>query len=133
EGAVLGLSGSVGDMSRYGINVLWERMPTFFPLIQRVRDAPFFPYTSLFRSGRATGPVPRARGYAPAPARFPGTRAGAGAYPRALVRKSTRLNSRQMATSYVVFCLKKTRNLRVIPSGSCVEITLCLSRLRVYP
>src|SRR5207249_10992586 len=91
--------------------------------------APRFPYTTLFRSARATaertgvpaalqamrlvleaGPGPRAPG--------PGSlteivrRLGAMGYdrvPTVTDRKSTRLNSSHVSISYAVFCLKKKK------------------------
>src|SRR5690349_23592192 len=78
----------------------------FFLIIPRRPRSTLFPYTTLFRSGRDRGgvrlpglggargpPLPRDGGR-PVPA------LGAD-------RKSTRLNSSHVETSYAVFCLKK--------------------------
>src|SRR5690349_23127777 len=64
-----------------------------------------FPYTTLFRSRAAS----RSREQAPAP----GARTTPHRSPRAPGagdRKSTRLNSSHVETSYAVFCLKKKNN-----------------------
>src|SRR6266480_957057 len=69
----------------------------FFLMIRRPPRSTLFPYTTLFRS-RGTSPRPDAQ-----------ARAGAAG---ALVpgdRKSTRLNSSHMSSSYAVFCLKKKK------------------------
>src|SRR2546430_16847677 len=68
----------------------------FFLMIRRPPRSTLFPYTTLFRSvaplgnglGRSS-PLPRDN------------------KPRALDRKSTRLNSSHSQISYAVFCLKK--------------------------
>src|SRR5438552_7090980 len=83
-----------------------------------------FPYTTLFRSGRAVGPgrglgVPRRhRGgglrprhpAAPRPARTgPAGHRGGDGRGGQRDRKSTRLNSSHQIISYAVFCLKKKK------------------------
>src|SRR5215469_17252084 len=72
-------------------------------MIPRPPRSTLFPYTTLFRSGAR----PRRRDAcgARAPRRGPG---------RARDRKSTRLNSSHVATSYAVFCLKKKTILGTI-------------------
>src|SRR5437870_13539686 len=67
----------------------------FFLMIRRPPRSTLFPYTTLFRSGRAH------RRRAPSPRRRRRVR------PRLRDRKSTRLNSSHVAISYAVFCLKK--------------------------
>src|SRR6478672_4438003 len=65
-----------------------------------------FPYTTLFRSPRRTGPAAPGRGpVRPVPAR---TRRGD--------RKSTRLNSSHDQNSYAVFCLKKKKPIWRLPN-----------------
>src|SRR5207253_3675222 len=70
-------------------------------MIRRPPRSTLFPYTTLFRSpgyeGESRGP----------------RRGGRGAHfrrPDPEDRKSTRLNSSHVATSYAVFCLKKKRS-----------------------
>src|SRR6266508_4832139 len=65
----------------------------FFLMIRRPPRSTLFPYTTLFRSRRH--PLPRAR------------RGGERGDGRPRDRKSTRLNSSHVASSYAVFCLKK--------------------------
>src|SRR2546426_1724890 len=75
-------------------------------MIRRPPRSTLFPYTTLFRSARRTGPVdvvttPAAR---PLIETHPGVR-------RAIPdRKSTRLNSSHLVISYAVFCLKKKKH-----------------------
>src|SRR5216683_599677 len=75
-------------------------------MIRRPPRSTLFPYTTLFRSRRATahGPAP-----GPRPAGRPACRT---ARPRTRIRrdrKSTRLNSSHDQISYAVFCLKKQK------------------------
>src|SRR2546430_7036105 len=86
-------------------------------MIRRPPRSTLFPYTTLFRSGRARPP----RGEAPhederhALGRDrldddrPGAEAREGEHD-AEDRKSTRLNSSHSQISYAVFCLKKKKN-----------------------
>src|SRR3712207_8919017 len=90
-------------------------------MIRRPPRSTLFPYTTLFRSGRGRGDVPRRPGgggaerrhlldaAAPVHQGVDVRRAGAG--PRRGGppgdRKSTRLNSSHANISYAVFCLKK--------------------------
>src|SRR5690606_41434549 len=90
---------------------LLRRLRSLFPRARRPPRATLFPYTTLFRS--------HDRGLAP------GGRLGSAqaAHPRRLPlegpveladlhrgdRKSTRLNSSHVKTSYAVFCLKKKK------------------------
>src|SRR6266850_3315029 len=67
----------------------------FFLMIRRPPRSTLFPYTTLFRPGRATGRRQRPR------------RAGRGVLHALPDRKSTRLNSSHLVISYAVFCLKK--------------------------
>src|SRR5690349_22930859 len=83
-------------------------------MTRRPPSSPLFPYTTLFRSGRA-----RRSGGDPAL----GHRQQRGALARAAQeavrgpggrmadRKSTRLNSSHVEISYAVFCLKKKKGL----------------------
>src|SRR3712207_7638766 len=99
----------------------------FFLMIRRPPRSTLFPYTTLFRSGRAAvrrhdgrGRLVRRRGrraaLAPggggvrrgrrAACSGPARRAGEGGD-----RKSTRLNSSHANISYAVFCLKKKKKI----------------------
>src|SRR3712207_8854425 len=95
-------------------------MISFFLMIRRPPRSTLFPYTTLFRSHDADDaarrlhpprvtsrgsdhPEPRAPGRV---ARAPCPPAGP-LVPRAVDRKSTRLNSSHANISYAVFCLKK--------------------------
>src|SRR5262245_64319635 len=78
-------------------------------MIRRPPRSTLFPYTTLFRSGGISPDLPRRR---PRGRRL--DRGGARLLPeflepepRALDRKSTRLNSSHLGISYAVFCLKK--------------------------
>src|SRR5215469_17250931 len=74
----------------------------FFLMIRRPPRSTLFPYTTLFRSPRLTfNPRPGSRGPSSSP-RLAGSASGD--------RKSTRLNSSHVETSYAVFCLKKKKN-----------------------
>src|SRR6266480_6534951 len=79
----------------------------FFLMIRRPPRSTLFPYTTLFRSAR--GP-PRRR-VRPQPRL--GRRDGPAHRLRA-DRKSTRLNSSHMSSSYAVFCLKKKKKKSAI-------------------
>src|SRR5437764_6839046 len=68
-------------------------------MIRRPPRSTLFPYTTLFRSIQAVDRVVAGR---------PDRRAREGS-PRALDRKSTRLNSSHRCISYAVFCLKKKK------------------------
>src|SRR5215475_15290953 len=74
----------------------------FFLMIRRPPRSTLFPYTTLFRSGRAAAPRSAGRCTAPSPRPYrPGGRRPD--------RKSTRLNSSHVKISYAVFCLKKKK------------------------
>src|SRR6266581_2363889 len=75
-------------------------------MIRRPPRSTLFPYTTLFRSGRAPWALPSA-GWPTAVGRAPGL---------AVDRKSTRLNSSHPSISYAVFCLKKKMLERVLGS-----------------
>src|SRR5215216_7682590 len=79
----------------------------FFLMIRRPPRSTLFPYTTLFRSSsRGLG----VRQHRP----------DAGAVPadgRDEDRKSTRLNSSHQIISYAVFCLKKKKKTRPMPSS----------------
>src|SRR3712207_7136573 len=83
-------------------------------MIRRPPRSTLFPYTTLFRSGRAT----IAEGYADGrlAVDFEQRRVVAGDRELALTpdRKSTRLNSSHANISYAVFCLKKKKKHLVI-------------------
>src|SRR5438552_12849324 len=82
-------------------------------MLRRPPRSTLFPYTTLFRSGRADVPVVpdarsgrlRDRGRGQSRHRRPGR-----ALQEAQDRKSTRLNSSHQIISYAVFCLKKKNN-----------------------
>src|SRR3712207_7307665 len=98
-------------------------------MIRRPPRSTLFPYTTLFRSGRAgaggsrRGSLGRGRARRGWVARHPklvqrsrvrqtpagGPRGGSGGQERA-DRKSTRLNSSHAHISYAVFCFKKKKN-----------------------
>src|SRR6267142_1815920 len=72
----------------------------FFLMIRRPPRSTLFPYTTLFRSARCLSAGSPAQQPAPRPHRAAAARSD---------RKSTRLNSSHMSTSYAVFCLKKKK------------------------
>src|SRR5436305_4176673 len=96
-------------------------MRLFPSVLRRPPSSRLFPYTTLFRSGRAEGALPLPRGPVPGAVRPlrpvprdrprrvlpPGRLLGVevGLHPED--RKSTRLNSSHVRISYAVFCLKK--------------------------
>src|SRR3712207_7590628 len=81
-------------------------------MIRRPPRSTLFPYTTLFRSARPAGDVALLR-HGPYARVGDGARrhhqgaAGGGLRPRALDRKSTRLNSSHAHISHAVFCLEK--------------------------
>src|SRR2546427_12697565 len=92
----------------------------FFLMIRRPPRSTLFPYTTLFRSGRARRTLPRhvrrpSRPHATStPPRRRRRRNEIGhrrrRSPSRRDRKSTRLNSSHSQISYAVFCLKKKKN-----------------------
>src|SRR5256885_6927403 len=75
-------------------------------MIRRPPRSTLFPYTTLFRSGRAgagppQGPLTHHEG---SRSRFEGASGD---------RKSTRLNSSHLVISYAVFCLKKKITFKI--------------------
>src|SRR3989442_8267515 len=79
----------------------------FFLMIRRPPRSTLFPYTTLFRSVLD----PRTGTALVSPLRSPQTCAGRRSAAEFLQdRKSTRLNSSHVRTSYAVFCLKKNRD-----------------------
>src|SRR6266571_2577544 len=72
-------------------------------MIRRPPRSTLFPYTTLFRSGSA-------------PPRPPTCAALRSRSRPASDRKSTRLNSSHMSSSYAVFCLKKKKETRRKPA-----------------
>src|SRR5215813_15157463 len=82
--------------SLFGLTLL---LLFFFLMIRRAPRSTLFPYTTLFRS-RARS---RRRAWPARPCR-----AGRARCPRD--RKSTRLNSSHVRTSYAAFCLKKKKD-----------------------
>src|SRR2546426_8301369 len=101
----------------------------FFLMIRRPPRSTLFPYTTLFRSLRAAGLLPRqlVRAGAEHGDRV-GVRVGVGVDVRVAAgrrvfvragaargdRKSTRLNSSHLVISYAVFCLKKKNQSNII-------------------
>src|SRR5437773_10276043 len=79
-----------------------------FLMIRRPPRSTLFPYTTLFRSRRPTGPGHdqggRPDGY------------GRAEDLHRRDRKSTRLNSSHITISYAVFCLKKKKEVKTIVS-----------------
>src|SRR5579871_6934060 len=77
----------------------------FFLMIRRPPRSTLFPYTTLFRSrrGRPAGLAAEAEHVA-------------AAADVAEDRKSTRLNSSHVESSYAVFCLKKKKQKRTPPT-----------------
>src|SRR3712207_7169100 len=102
----------------------------FFLMIRRPPRSTLFPYTTLFRAGRATRDAQDCttllrthNAWRCGPARLVALAMGCVARPRAGAhrdRKSTRLNSSHANISYAVFCLKKNTYLSyaVLPSLS---------------
>src|SRR2546422_7680127 len=98
-------------------------------MIRRPPRSTLFPYTTLFRSGRAAthlGQPTRARG-----ARYGGVCSPAHDAERAAAaradRKSTRLNSSHGYISYAVFCLKKKKKIQQ-RTGTVKLTALCTDR-----
>src|SRR5205814_9298581 len=92
--------------------------PPFFSIIRRLPRPPLFPYTTLFRSPTTTTSRTRsaATGASLPPCRRkrrPSRRRRRASSPcrngrgRIRERKSTRLNSSHLGSSYAVFCSKK--------------------------
>src|SRR5438270_10668368 len=87
----------------------------FFLIIRRPPRSTLFPYTTLFRSRGARGPINVGSACSKEfftldrEARSCGRRG-----PATLDRKSTRLNSSHSQISYAVFCLKKKRNAALL-------------------
>src|SRR6267378_5878180 len=76
----------------------------FFLMIRRPPRSTLFPYTTLFRSLRAVKPGERKKAGPSAMDQFAGTVARKD-------RKSTRLNSSHVETSYAIFCFKKKKGI----------------------
>src|SRR5438034_4618159 len=77
----------------------------FFLMIRRPPRSTLIPYTTLFRSPRASASS------VSAPSSLPWKRPpGSSGLPRRRDRKSTRLNSSHTVISYAVFCLKKKKD-----------------------
>src|ERR1039457_866541 len=81
----------------------------FFLMIRRPPRSTLFPYTTLFRS--ILGQWHAVHEFHDEPRSAVGPRAG-------VDRKSTRLNSSHLVTSYAVFCLKKTKQRFPVKVGS---------------
>src|SRR5690606_42144885 len=105
-------------LSRPASRPLTPCRPLLSPPLRPPPRSPLFPYTTLFRSGRPRGgPRPgaaaqrwcfhlrRGNGAHREPRGTPGPPCRAPALSQD--RKSTRLNSSHVKTSYAVFCLKK--------------------------
>src|SRR5258707_15753301 len=89
----------------------------FFLMIRRPPRSTLFPYTTLFRSHLARSHQAH-DGDEPPRAPPAGHRARAVLdLPRRGDRKSTRLNSSHANISYAVFCLKKKKNKRSVPTA----------------
>src|SRR3712207_6226147 len=91
----------------------------FFLMIRRPPRSTLFPYTTLFRSGRALDDEPvLVRGVVapgqvdPAGGGRSGPQVTRGRRGRRGDRKSTRLNSSHANISYAVFCLKKKKSTK---------------------
>src|SRR5256885_15749776 len=90
----------------------------FFLMIRRPPRSTLFPYTTLFRSSRASRSS--SNKFSPGKKKKPirSSSAREGIAPSILGgrcrrdRKSTRLNSSHLVISYAVFCLKKKKNTR---------------------
>src|SRR3712207_8988111 len=81
-------------------------------MIRRPPRSTLFPYTTLFRSGRADARrAAGARDAAAGERRIADRRAGRAADAGRRDRKSTRLNSSHANISYAVFCLKKKKHI----------------------
>src|SRR5256885_13183405 len=100
-------------------------MHFFFLMIRRPPRSTLFPYTTLFRSDERL--EPRRRHLLALEFRPHGFRGD---------RKSTRLNSSHLVSSYAVFCLKKKSKLHVLLFFSqrrsmfiCCTSTLAVNRL----
>src|SRR2546421_1998660 len=86
-------------------------------MIRRPPRSTLFPYTTLFRSHRPTGPPrdPRPRlGESRGLRRIMGRKRAEIDTECKSDRKSTRLNSSHDQISYAVFCLKKKKNMQKI-------------------
>src|SRR5437868_11161221 len=73
-------------------------------MLRRPPRSTLFPYTTLFRSDECVGAAFGIDALGHAAARHPRARGD---------RKSTRLNSSHVSSSYAVFCLKKKKNIMV--------------------
>src|SRR5207249_11452156 len=83
-----------------------------FSVIRRPPTSTLFPYTTLFRSSSSSRTIGTCVVRSPSETcRIPRSRAPSGFQTRRRTtrrdRKSTRLNSSHVSTSYAVFCLKK--------------------------
>src|SRR5439155_21188217 len=92
------------------LNIPLHYLHRFFSMTPRLPASTLFPYTTLFRSCFSRSPNPTACRHSVARAlRSLGfilaNTSGSITFSRD--RKSTRLNSSHVATSYAVFCLKK--------------------------
>src|SRR5256885_4887898 len=90
-------------------------------MIRRPPRSTLFPYTTLFRSERASATVASASAslvQATAVGAASSSAAAAAAPLLSIDRKSTRLNSSHLVISYAVFCLKKKSEHRDLPDGS---------------
>src|SRR5699024_12177464 len=92
---------------------LLSLLPVLFLWARRPLSSPPCPYTTLFRSDRTGGGVTTDRGGRRLPGSGIGTadRSGRAGIRLRGDRKSTRLNSSHVSTSYAVFCLKKKTTL----------------------
>src|SRR5205807_10419577 len=108
---------------QYDVSLLVSCLRFFLLMIRRPPTSPLFPYTTLFRSDRRTGPgrVGRRPGGGVSARMRADDRRVVGRRCAMLAerggrpawfgqdRKSTRLNSSHLVISYAVFCLKKKK------------------------
>src|SRR2546430_10207070 len=88
----------------------------FFLMIRRPPRSTLFPYTTLFRSGRAAAQERESDLGGGKRDAAKATRWLHELYSLWTDRKSTRLNSSHSQISYAVFCLKKKNNVFVLES-----------------
>src|SRR5690625_6193319 len=88
----------------------------FFPMTRRPPRSTLFPYTTLFRSRPAVLRRPPTDDLTRSPMMSTDTRDDVMIRLEGLTkdRKSTRLNSSHVASSYAVFCLKKKKHTQEI-------------------
>src|SRR5258707_10126362 len=94
-------------------------------MIRRPPRSTLFPYTTLFRSGEVPVVQVEANASSPLPKDLSDKAAAEAAKnivaPRAVDRKSTRLNSSHANISYAVFCLKKKKKKKKHTIHICIS------------